>query len=55
MAEVDRDKDVMREIHLSVVIPVYGAPELITALCSRLHKSMREIIQDYEMILLLRQ
>lgn len=36
---------------LSVVIPVYGAPELISELCNRLHKSLREITEDYEVIL----
>jgi len=36
---------------LSVVIPVYGAPELISELCNRLHKSLSEITQDYEIIL----
>jgi len=41
----------IRETHLSVVIPVYGAPELISELCNRLHKSLREITQDYEIIL----
>lgn len=41
----------MQIIEISVVIPVYGAPELISELCSRLHKSLREITQDYEIIL----
>jgi len=40
-----------QDIHLSVVIPVYGAPELIRELTDRLHKSLGEITQDYELIL----
>lgn len=40
-----------RNAYMSVVIPVYGAPELIHELCDRLHKSLGEITQDYEVTL----
>ena len=36
---------------ISVVSPVYGAPGLVSELCMRLHKSMGEITEDYEIIL----
>jgi len=51
IADIDKSMSSIRETHLSVVIPVYGAPELISELCTRLHKSLREITQDYEIIL----
>lgn len=37
--------------HVSVVSPVYGAPTLLEELCQRLHASLREITEDYEIIL----
>lgn len=38
-------------VYLSVVIPVYGAPELVEMLCSRLHKCLERITHNYEIIL----
>lgn len=40
-----------KEKHISVVIPVYGTPELIPELCKRLHRSLTEITEQYEIIL----
>ena len=41
----------MQVPEISVVIPVYGAPEQISDLCNRLHKSLKKITKDYEIIL----
>jgi polyisoprenyl-phosphate glycosyltransferase len=37
--------------HISIVSPVYGSPSLIAELCQRLHSSLGEITEDYEIIL----
>jgi len=51
ISDMDGTMKNTHSIHISVVIPVYGAPELISELCDRLHKSLREITEDYEIIL----
>ena len=38
-------------IELSVISPVYGSPELIPRLCERLHASLQQITENYEVIL----
>ena len=40
-----------KRIELSIVAPVYGSPELIPVLCERLHKSLQQVTEDYEVIL----
>jgi len=40
-----------KSIKISVVSPVYGSPEVIPELCERLHKSLRSLTEDYEIIL----
>ncbi len=38
-------------IELSIVSPVYGSPEVIPQLCERLHASLQQITENYEVIL----
>ncbi len=40
-----------KPVKISVVSPVYGSPETIPVLCGRLHKSLRSLTEDYEIIL----
>ena len=35
---------------LSVVIPVYGSPQSLDELCSRLHRSVSTLTEDYELL-----
>ena len=39
------------DVHISVVSPVYGSPDLIPELVSRLHQTLATITESYEIIL----
>ncbi len=41
----------MDNIHISVVIPVYGCPECLVSLCQRLRQALSHITDRYEIIL----
>jgi len=41
----------MENIHISVVTPVYGCAECIIPLCDRLKESLKQITNEYEIIL----